>query len=257
MNEQVKINPPTKDDSKLLAMFSLIMGIISIPTAFIVFGMLVGIIGIIFGVWHWMKRTPGRIMSGIGIGISCVGIAASICMLSLYIWMIGEMQLNFENSNKSYDQWIGVQTPDMEFTTLDGKEMTLAELKGKRVVLDFWATWCPPCKKEIPHFIKLQNEHPNDIVVVGISHEDNETQQKFADEYGINFILAKSKTLPEPFDSVRSIPTTFYIDRNGVIQQYSVGYHGYSDIESNAIQDDFAGEVLSEPKPEEPESQKA
>lgn len=257
MNEQVKINPPTKEESKILAIFSLVMGIVSIPTSLILFGSLAGLIGIIFGIWHWTKKAPGRLLAGFGIGLSFVGITASACMLALYIWMIGEVQENYKESHKNYDQWIGVQAPDMSFTTLDGKEMSLKELQGKRVVLDFWATWCPPCKKGIPHFIELQEKHQNEVVVIGFSQEDVDTQQKFAEEQGINFLLVQSSDLPIPFNRIRSIPTTFFIDRNGVIQHWSMGYHNYNDIEAYAVQDDYEGEVLTEPKPEETDVQQA
>ncbi len=255
MAEKVKINPQSIDQSKILAIFCLVMGIVSIPTGFVVFGAVVGIIGIIFGIWHWRRGSPGRVMAACGIGLSIVGIAVSCFMFSLYIWMIGEMQESYRESQKSYDRWIGVKAPDFAMTGLDGNKLTLSQLEGKRVVLDFWATWCPPCKEEMPHFIQLKHEYGDQIAIVGISHEEVETQKKFAEEYGVNFTLATVDQLPVPFSGIRSIPTTFYIDSKGVIQHYSVGYHGYDSIKQNAIQNDYQGEVLTEPRPEKPETE--
>ena len=254
MDEKVKINPTSTDTNKTLSIFCLVMGIVSIPTSFIIFGALIGLIGILFGIWHFRSKAQGNIMAVSGMVLSCVGIIASGFMISLYIWMIGEMQESFRASNQNYDRWIGVRSPEMVFTDLDGNELTSAQFEGKRVILNFWATWCPPCKKEIPHFVKLQEEYGDHLVIIGISHEENEKQRSFAEDYDVNFILAKANILPEPFTGIQSIPTTFYIDRNGVIQHYSLGYRDYSTIKDHAIQDDFAGEVLDEPKPEEPEN---
>lgn len=247
MNEQVKIISSSHNDNKFLATGSLILGLVSIPSSFVLFGALIGLLGIVFGVWHWLRKSPGRIMSGFGIGLSCAGIVLSGCMLALYIWMYQEIQTHFESSPQTYDPWIGVKVPAMVLTDLDGSEISLSQLRGKRVVLNFWATWCPPCKKEIPHLIQLQDEYENDVVIIGISHEATEIQKPFAEEHGINYVLGTVEDLPEPFFSVHSIPTTFFIDRNGVIQHYTIGYRDYHSIKTEALRDDYAGEVLEMP----------
>ena len=256
MDEKVKINPPSTDQNKTLALFCLIMGIVSIPTSFIVFGALVGFIGIYFGIWHFRRKAAGNIMAISGMVLSLTGIVAAGFMVSLYIWMVGEMQASYRASQQNYDRWVGVKVPEFALTDLDGNEWTLSQFKDKRVILNFWATWCPPCKEEFPHFIQLQKEYSDQLVIIGISKEEIQTQKKFAEEQGVNFILAVADDLPEPFNGILSIPKTFYIDRNGVIQEYSSGYHDYNALLENAIQDDFDGEVLEKPKPIEKEYQK-
>lgn len=258
MTEKVKIHLKSHDaveQSKIFAIFCLVMGIVSIPTGFVVFGAVVGIIGIVFGIWHWRKGSPGRVLAAFGMGLSLLGIVISCMMLFLYIWMIGEVQESFQASQQSYDRWLGVEAPDFVMTGLDGNEFTLSQLEGKRVVLDFWATWCPPCKEQMPHFIQLKKDYGDQVAIVGISHEDVEKQKTFAEEHGINFILATADNMPEPFNGIRSIPTTFYIDSKGVIQHYSVGYHGYDSIKKHADQDDYQGKVFSQQRPEEQETE--
>ena len=144
--------------------------------------------------------------------------------------------------------WEGVLAPDFTVTALDGKELTLSELRGKRVVVDFWATWCLPCRKEIPHFVRLVNETSRgDLVVVGISSEEARVIDTFAKKNNINYPVASAGKLPPPYDGIQSIPTTFFIDRRGVVQNVLVGYHDYLSLKSHALQKDFEGQPKDQP----------
>ena len=122
------------------------------------------------------------------------------------------------------------------------------------MVLDFWATWCPPCRKEIPHFIELVNDPgAGDLVVIGISRESEETLAAFAQEQGINYPVASAEDLPAPFGEVRSIPTTFFVDRNGVIQTVFEGYRDFQTLKDAALAEDFKGEAADLPVLDAPE----
>jgi peroxiredoxin len=136
--------------------------------------------------------------------------------------------------------WVGKAAPDFTVTDLQGNQITLSSLKGKRVILDFWATWCPPCRAEIPHFIELRkNVRANDLFIMGISSEDGVTLKNFVEENNINYPIARGEDLPAPYSGVTAIPTTFFIDRNGVIQNIEVGYRSYEVIYKNATSRDF------------------
>jgi len=122
---------------------------------------------------------------------------------------------------------IGSKAADFTLIDLDGNEVTLENYKDKVIVLNFWATWCPPCRKEIPDFIKMYEKHEKDgMVIVGVGgfREGFEKIKPFIKDNGINYpiVLVKSsdiKTLTESYGGIGGIPTTFLIDKNGIIRQ--------------------------------------
>jgi thiol-disulfide isomerase/thioredoxin len=144
--------------------------------------------------------------------------------------------------------WQGVRAPDFTVTNLDGQAVHLADLKGKRVVLNFWATWCPPCLEEIPNFINLGSATSStNIVIMGISTDDAATQEAFAQRHGINYPLTILQDAPSPYQDVDRIPVTMFIDRNGVIQHVLFGPQDLQTLEEYAAESDFAGKVEGAP----------
>jgi len=130
--------------------------------------------------------------------------------------------------------WIGKAAPDLTVTDLEGAKIRLSDLKGKKIVLDFWATWCPPCKKMIPDLIALREQtQPANLVILGISDEPIDRLNKFVKDNKINYpVISHSGSLPSPFDQVTGLPTTFFIDAQGVIRQVVVGYHGLDELKA-------------------------
>ncbi|HLX96033.1 MAG TPA: TlpA disulfide reductase family protein [Verrucomicrobiae bacterium] len=144
--------------------------------------------------------------------------------------------------------WQGVRAPDFSVTNLDGQAIRPADLKGKRVVLNFWATWCPPCLEEIPNFIKLRSAtSPTNVVIIGITTDDVVTQKAFAQRYGINYPLTILQDVPSPYQDVDRIPVTIFIDRNGIIQQVLFGPQDLQTLEKYSAEPDFAGKVAAAP----------
>lgn len=114
--------------------------------------------------------------------------------------------------------WFGKKSPDFSVTTINGDTITLSSLTGKQVMFVFWATWCPPCRREIPHIIELRNEIGNDkLEIIGFSSENIDTVKNFVSKSEINYNIAvgSPQKLPEPFNRVAALPTIFFIDSEG------------------------------------------
>ena len=126
--------------------------------------------------------------------------------------------------------------PDFTVKGLDGAEIRLSALKGKVAVLDFWATWCPPCKEEIPHFIELQRDYGDKgLQVVGLSVDQGGegVVRAFAQGHGVNYAMAMAgPDLVQLYGGIRGIPTTFLIDKEGRIAKKLVGYQAKEVFES-------------------------
>jgi thiol-disulfide isomerase/thioredoxin len=119
------------------------------------------------------------------------------------------------------------KAPAWELKDPDGKLVKSSDFEGKVVILDFWATWCPPCKAEIPGFIELQKEYgEKGLVVVGVSLDEQgpSVVKQFMDQFGINYPVVMGNTnIMEDFGG-KAIPTTFVIDRSGKIVAKHVGF---------------------------------
>ena len=103
--------------------------------------------------------------------------------------------------------------------SLDGKNLKLSDLRGKAVLLNFWATYCGPCKIEMPWFVELQKEYgPQGFQIVGVAMDDASTEDiaKFAKEMGVNYpILLGKESVGQSYGGVSVLPTTFFLDRDG------------------------------------------
>ena len=129
----------------------------------------------------------------------------------------------------------GVPAPDFTLSSLDGKKVKLSDFRGKAVLLNFWATWCPPCKVEMPWFEDLQKQYGKDgLVVLGIAMDDSEPASiaKFASELGVNYqVLLGTDQVSDDYGDVQYLPTTFYISRDGTIVDKMTGLLERKDIE--------------------------
>ncbi len=121
---------------------------------------------------------------------------------------------------------LGKAAPDFTVKDIEGTEHRLSDYHGRDVLVVFWATWCPACNMEIPHLIELRKMFEEDeLAILAISNETAEHLKHFAAAKGINYSLVSlgGSALPGPFGDVRSIPTTFFIDKKGTIKLAAVG----------------------------------
>ncbi|HDR4906530.1 TPA: redoxin domain-containing protein [Bacillus cereus] len=125
---------------------------------------------------------------------------------------------------------IGKSAPDFELTKLDGTNVKLSDLKGKKVILNFWATWCGPCQQEMPDMEAFYKEHKENVEILAINYTPSE--KGGGEEKVSNFIKEKGITFPVLLDKnidvttaykVITIPTSYFIDTKGVIQDKFIG----------------------------------
>ena len=128
-----------------------------------------------------------------------------------------------------------VAAPNWELKDLDGKTVRSSDFRGKIVILDFWATWCEPCRAEIPGLVALQKEYaPQELVVIGASVDDSDvsTVKQFTEKLGMNYPVALAdEQMQQTFGGIEAIPTTFIIDRTGRIVKKDFGFTSKDEFE--------------------------
>jgi thiol-disulfide isomerase/thioredoxin len=121
-----------------------------------------------------------------------------------------------------------VAVPDLTLKTIDGRTLNSRDWKGKVTLVNFWATWCPPCREEIPDLIKLQERYKDSLQIIGVSSDEGSTSDvaKFVADHGMNYPVVMEKDFPavtQAFPGIFALPTTFVIDEDVMMVQKHVG----------------------------------
>jgi len=132
---------------------------------------------------------------------------------------------------------IGSHLPEFSVKDLQGREISSADLRGKVVLIDFWATWCEPCKKEMPGYQKLLDRYgPLGFAVIGFKFDtmaDEEPPAQFARKIRVRYPLAiAADELKQRFGGIEGLPTTMLYDRQGILRKKVVGFEYTSVFES-------------------------
>ena len=131
----------------------------------------------------------------------------------------------------------GQLAPEFELRDLAGKNVRLSDYHGKVVLLNFWATWCPPCKEEMPWFVDLQQRYgAQGLQVIGVAMDDSDqkTIESFAKRLGVNYpVLLGKESIAQAYGDVQFRPDTFYIGRDGKIVLHVQGLVNRKEIEEH------------------------
>lgn len=141
----------------------------------------------------------------------------------------------------------GKPAPEFTLNDLSGKKISLADYKGKAVLLNFWATWCAPCKVEIPWFLKLREQYAGQgFEIIGVSSDDLDKDDKaklfeqkaeiakFVEQQKMTYpILIDGDAISNPYGGVDSLPTSFFINREGTVVAQTVGLVPRDEIEAD------------------------
>src|SRR5215471_3509430 len=132
---------------------------------------------------------------------------------------------------------IGSHLPDFAVTDLQGLTLSSSDLRGKVVLVDFWATWCQPCKKEMPGYQKLVDRYGSrGFVAIGFKFDtmmDTEDPVHFAKKIGVHYPLAvATDEIKQKFGEIEGLPTTMLYDRQGILRMKVIGFEYTDNIES-------------------------
>ncbi|MBT2680860.1 TlpA family protein disulfide reductase [Bacillus sp. ISL-35] len=127
---------------------------------------------------------------------------------------------------------IGLMAPSFTLKNFAGEEIDLKKYKGRKIMLNFWATWCPPCKEEMPAMEKFYKNHSGQIEILAINLDPQNDVKGFAEKNDLSFqiLLDESGTTQKSYQII-SIPTTFIIDEKGVILKRHIGSMSYEQME--------------------------
>ena len=176
----------------------------------------------------FIKGKFGRLVLSGGLGVYVVvsGMTGSRPLSSAIASAVGLPSLI--PSAHAADAPTSSKAPAWELKDTDGKLVKSSDFAGKVVILDFWATWCPPCKAEIPGFVELQKKYgEKGLVVVGVSLDGQGpgVVKPFMKQFGMNYpVVMGDAKIVQDFGGIRGIPTTFIIDRSGNAVARYVGY---------------------------------
>jgi len=161
-------------------------------------------------------------------------VAAATLALGSSIYLVrrtrGSAEANAQNAKVIRFAKDPETAPPFLLRDLNGKIVSIADGKGKVVILNFWATWCPPCREEIPELVKLQQAYKDKLLIIGASEDDDGPQkvQQFVQRFGMNYpIVMATKELIDNYGGVPALPTSFLIDPQGRVVQKHTGLYEY------------------------------
>lgn len=187
-----------------------------------------------------MRKTLCLLTTALVLLVSCT--SPSNQTSSLPTESFSESTQSIENSGNAQEETSSDETnldaavPNFTLTSSTGEEVSLEDFRGKTVVLNFWASWCPPCKQEMPDFQKLYEEQNQDEVVVLMldqlgGRETQSSADQYIEENGFTFpVLYDEGSVGYMIFGITSLPTTVVVDKNGNLSSYVIGMTNYDTV---------------------------
>jgi len=171
-----------------------------------------------------------------------LALIAIVLLVAVIYYKLGRRSFTSSRSSHALATGSHAVAPEFSLQDLDGKPLDLQSYRGKVVLLDFWATWCAPCRTEIPHFVKLQSQYSDQgLQIIGISMDDGaKPVRQFYQEFKMNYPVAVgNEQVAEAYGGVLGLPVTFLIGRDGRIAAKFTGAVEIATLEQ-AIQAELA-----------------
>ena len=132
----------------------------------------------------------------------------------------------------------GKKAPSFTLKTQDGRKVSLSDYKGKAVLVNFWATWCVPCKLEMPWFVDLEKQYASQgFEILGVNEDEEKDRgqiDKFTKKIGVNYpILLGNDATSKEYGGIEVLPTSFYVGRDGKVVEEAAGLISRDEIEAN------------------------
>ncbi len=162
---------------------------------------------------------------------------ASACLVAVVmaVLTVVSCRQRIETTEADHPALVGRTAPAFALTDLSGKTVRLADFKGKIILLDFWATWCVPCREETPQFIELQRQYAEKgftLLGIALDEEGAVVVKPFAQQLGINYPVVIGNTqVSAAYGGIQALPTAFLIGRDGRILHAFVGDRAGADFE--------------------------
>ena len=225
----------------LKVILSNFLGLISIPLSFLIIGIIPAVLCCTLSYALYKDNRyrflsfPGFILGGLGI-LHCI-------LIFVFTMYSGFMYGSQDPLNA---RWQGVQLASFTIKTPEGELVNFEDFRGQKVIVAYWASWCAPCVSKIPHLNSLNRN--TKLTVLGVSSEGINTIKHARDKYSIQYAVGRLDKTVKPLQEVTRLPTLFFIDSRGVIENVRVGLLDYSELKKLALSPDYEGEVYKHPR---------
>ncbi|HJW89300.1 MAG TPA: redoxin domain-containing protein [Anaerolineales bacterium] len=189
-----------------------------------------------------MVRKPETLRKDLLVVLAGLAFGAGLGIFFFYLLGIGDptsrLPVLTGGRNVPDSPSIGKAAPDFELQNLSGESVRLSELRGRVVIINFWATWCGPCRLEMPAIQARYDRHPAELEVLAVNFDEPQAAvQAFVNELGLTFtVLLDPGAQVQDLYRVRGYPTTYLVDPDGVVREVHIGLMTEKQLDAYLVQ---------------------